>query len=71
MNLPRKADIKNFFFQEIKMKSKTLCDISGKVFKEDPELIKDLVRDAEFICKSCFRSAKKKKHLCEPGKLKD
>ena len=53
------------------MKSKTLCDISGKVFKEDPELIKDLVRDAEFICKSCFRSAKKKKHLCEPGKLKD
>ena len=49
------------------MKSETLCDISGKVFKEDPELIKDLVRDAEFICKKCFRSAKKKKRV--PGEL--
>jgi len=51
------------------MKSKTLCDIPGKVFKENPETVKSLVRDAEFICKKCFRSAKQKKHLCKAEKL--
>jgi len=51
------------------MKSKTLCDISDKLFKENPEMIKELVRNAEFICKRCFRSAKKKKNLCKPEKL--
>jgi hypothetical protein len=51
------------------MKSKTLCDISDKVFKEDPEIVKGLVRDAEFICRRCFRSAKKKKNLCKPEAL--
>jgi len=60
----------SFFVSGEKMKSKTLCDISDKVFKEDPEMIRVLVRDAEFICKRCFRSAKRKKHLCKPEKLK-
>ena len=52
-----------------KMKSKTLCVIPDKTFKEDPEIVKELVRDAEFICKRCFRSAKKKKNVCKPEKL--
>ena len=53
------------------MKRSTLCGISQKAFEEDPELIKDLVRDAEFICKKCFRSAKKKQRLCKPVKMKN
>tara|TARA_B100001540_G_scaffold311688_2_gene331538 strand:+ start:2935 stop:3099 length:165 start_codon:yes stop_codon:yes gene_type:complete len=53
------------------MKAKTLCDIPGKVFKEDPEAVKSLVRDAQFICRKCFRSANRKKHLCKAEKLLD
>ncbi len=52
------------------MKSNTLCEISQKAFEEDPELIKNLIRDAEFICKKCLRSAKKKQRLCKPVKMK-
>lgn len=51
------------------MKAKTLCDIPGKVFKENPEAVKSLVRDAEFICRKCFRSANSKKYLCKAEKL--
>jgi hypothetical protein len=30
---------------------------------------KDLVRNAEFICKKCGRSAASKENLCDPDKL--
>jgi hypothetical protein len=54
----------------VTVKNSTLCQISQKTFEEDPESIKNLIRDAEFICKKCLRSAKKKQRLCKPVKMK-
>ncbi len=51
------------------MGEKTLCDISTKAFKKDPEKVKELVREADYICRRCFRSARSKKNLCKPDKL--
>ncbi len=53
------------------MGQKTLCEISGKQFQKNPETIKELVRDARYICRRCFRSAQNKKNLCKPEKLRD
>ena len=53
------------------MAQKTLCEISEKAFKKNPEKIKELVREADFICKRCFRSARSKKNLCKPANLAD
>ena len=53
------------------MAQKTLCEISEKAFKKNPEKIKALVREADFICKRCFRSARSKKNLCKPESLAD
>ncbi len=51
------------------MGQKTLCEISAKAFKKDPEKVKELVRGADYICRRCFRSANSKKNLCKPDKL--
>ena len=53
------------------MGQKTLCEISEKAFKKNPEKIKELVREAEFICRRCFRSARHKKNVCKPANLVD
>jgi hypothetical protein len=53
------------------MGQKTLCELSDKAFQKNPEKIKELVRDADYICKRCFRSARTKKNLCKPEKLRD
>ena len=51
------------------MAQKSLCKMSPKALKKNPEKIKDLVRGADYICRQCFRSAKSKKNLCKPEKL--
>ena len=53
------------------MAQKSLCKMSAKAFKKNPDKIKELVRGADFICKRCFRSAKSQKNLCKPEKLVD
>lgn len=53
------------------MAGKTLCDISQKRYKKNPDRVKDLVRDADFICRRCFRAARNKKNLCKPEQLGD
>jgi hypothetical protein len=53
------------------MGQKTLCEISAKTFKRDAEKVKGLVREADHICRRCFRSANNKKYLCKPDKLAD
>ena len=41
-----------------------LCDIVEK--GTDVETIKNLVKDAKFMCKTCGRVAAKQKNLCDP-----
>lgn len=53
------------------MGQKSLCKISDKAYKKDSETIKELVRDANYICRRCFRSARYKGNLCKPEKLND
>jgi hypothetical protein len=36
---------------------------------DDLEKIKKLVKDAEYVCKNCGRSAKDEENLCNPTKL--
>jgi hypothetical protein len=37
--------------------------------KDDLEKVKKLVKDAEYVCKSCGRAAKNEENLCNPTKL--
>jgi hypothetical protein len=43
-----------------------LCE---RVGRETLEQYKDLVRNAQFVCKVCGRTAGKKEHLCDPDPL--
>ena len=45
-----------------------LCDIAerGEIALEQ---MKDLVRDAKFICRKCGRAAAREENLCEPEPL--
>ena len=47
--------------------SKHLCDMAEK--GADLETVKNLVRDAKFICRKCGRAAAKEENLCEPVPL--
>ena len=47
--------------------SKHLCDMAKK--GADLQTVKDLVKDAKFICKKCGRAAAKEENLCEPVPL--
>ena len=47
--------------------SKHLCDMADK--GADLETVKNLVRNAKFICKKCGRAAAKEENLCEPVPL--
>ena len=47
--------------------SKHLCDMAKK--GADLQTVKNLVKDAKFICKKCGRAAAKEENLCEPVPL--
>lgn len=50
--------------------SKKLCKaVKEKLHKDDPKKFKELVKDAQYYCKSCGRVAAKSSHLCKPEKL--
>ena len=49
-----------------KCKERHLC----KLFKRgDLERIKELARDALYVCKKCGRAAHDKDHLCDPSRI--
>jgi hypothetical protein len=48
----------------------TLCKIKKRGLSKEAALIYKVVHDAEYICEKCLRSARKKKHLCQPVALK-
>ena len=37
--------------------------------KDDLEKVKKLVKNPEYVCKSCGRAAKNEENLCNPTKL--
>jgi len=41
-----------------------ICQMKGDLKK-----VKKLVKDAEYVCKSCGRAAKNEDNLCNPTKL--
>ena len=43
-----------------------LCKL---VKRDELQLVRKLVVDAEFICKKCGRVAREKKNLCKPSRL--
>jgi len=47
--------------------SKHLCNMAK--MGADLKMIKNLVKDAKFICKKCGRAAAKEENLCEPTPL--
>ena len=47
-----------------------LCELVSQGLPDsDPQRYHGLVRDAEFVCKSCGRVAAKKTNLCDPVQL--
>jgi hypothetical protein len=47
---------------------KTLCDLT-KLLEDDFDQYAKLVKKPRYLCKSCGRAARRKKHLCEPKEL--
>ena len=47
--------------------SKHLCNLAEN--GADVQTVKNLVKDAKFLCKKCGRAAAKEENLCEPIKL--
>ena len=43
-----------------------LCKIARR---EDPELVRPLVRDARFFCRKCGRAAHNDVNLCRPARI--
>jgi hypothetical protein len=43
-----------------------LCKVAKR---DDPELIRPLVRDARFFCRKCGRAAQVEVNLCRPMKI--
>ena len=43
-----------------------LCKIAKR---GDIERVKQLVRDAAFVCKKCGRAARDQENLCEPSRI--
>ena len=53
-----------------KSHEKHLCRLVGiDILEKNIEEYKGLVKDAEYICKGCGRTAKKAENLCTPEKL--
>lgn len=50
--------------------AKTLCDWSKKDIIKRADELAALLRDPQFYCKNCARSACTSKVLCEPKRLK-
>jgi hypothetical protein len=49
---------------------KHLCYLNNLEFqKNNPEEYKELVRDAQYYCENCGRSALSARNLCKPVKL--
>ena len=44
--------------------SQHLCNMAER--GADVELVKNLVKDAKFMCKTCGRAAAKQENLCDP-----
>ncbi|NLE00497.1 MAG: hypothetical protein GX640_11545 [Fibrobacter sp.] len=50
-------------------KLENLCKYKKEKLKEHFEEVKELVKDARFICKKCGRVSNDKKYLCKPEEL--
>ncbi len=48
---------------------KTRCKWKKDDIKDDLEALKEVVKDAKYICKKCGRVAKAKGYLCKPQPL--
>ena len=46
---------------------KCLCKIWAETY--DVDEVRDMVKNAQFICKLCGRAATKKEYLCDPVPL--
>ena len=50
-------------------KTKALCKWSKSKYIKDLDKLRDIVKDARYVCKDCGRVAHDKKWLCKPVKM--
>jgi hypothetical protein len=46
-----------------------VCSLSSSTNPADQELLKELSKDSQYICRTCKRSAKDAEELCSPSLL--
>jgi hypothetical protein len=51
--------------KEDKGQNKRMCEIKPK---KHLDVVKELAKNAQYVCRSCGRAAASKQHLCKPEK---